>query len=44
MLFIDGATTRLASASVTPMMSPPISAPAIEPMPPMMTMVKASSV
>ena len=44
MLFIEGATTTLASASATPMMMPPSSAPAMEPSPPMMTMVKASRV
>ena len=44
MLFIDGATIRLASASVTPMTTPPSNAPAIDPRPPMMTIVKANRV
>ena len=41
---MEGAMTRLASASATPMTSPPKSAPPMEPRPPMMTMVKASKV
>src|ERR1051326_5026699 len=44
MLFIDGAAKNPASASDTPISTPPSSAPAIEPSPPMMTMVNASSV
>src|SRR5258706_11643944 len=44
MLFIDGANRKPASASVTPIRTPPTSAPAIDPMPPRMTMMKAMSV
>ncbi len=44
MLFVDGVNRRPASASVTPISTPPSSAPGIEPSPPMMTMTKASSV
>src|SRR6266436_3846835 len=44
MLFIDGANRKPASASETPIRTPPTSAPAIDPMPPMMTMMKAMSV
>src|SRR5579871_453808 len=44
MLFIDGASRKPASASEVPISTPPTSAPAIDPMPPMMTMMKARSV
>src|ERR1700694_5207912 len=44
MLFIEGAAKNPASASETPMSTPPNSAPGIDPSPPMMTMVNASSV
>ena len=44
MLFADGVKIRPASASVTPINTPPSSAPVIEPSPPVMTMTKASSV
>jgi hypothetical protein len=44
MLFIDGANRKPARASDTPISAPPASAPIIEPMPPMMTIMKASSV
>src|SRR5579871_3306147 len=44
MLFIDGANRKPASASETPISTPPTSAPAIDPKPPMMTMMKARSV
>src|SRR6266568_1258568 len=44
MLFIEGAAKNPASASETPMSTPPRSAPAIDPSPPMMTMVNASRV
>ena len=44
MLFADGVNSRPASASVSPISTPPSSAPGIEPSPPVMTMTKASSV
>ena len=44
MLFADGVNSSPASASVSPIKSPPTSAPGIEPSPPVMTMTKASSV
>src|SRR5262245_39306173 len=44
MLLIDGANRKPASASETPISTPPTSAPAIDPMPPMMTMMNAMSV
>lgn len=44
MLLIDGETITLATASVAPISRPPTSAPAMEPRPPTMTMVKASRV
>src|SRR5262249_36480419 len=44
MLFIDGAINSPASASDTPIRMPPTSAPAIEPRPPRMTMMKAINV
>ena len=44
MLFADGVRQKPAIASVTPISTPPSSAPGIEPSPPMMTMMKASSV
>ena len=44
MLFADGVNSSPASASVTPISTPPSSAPGIEPSPPVMTMTKASSV
>src|SRR5262249_593274 len=44
MLFADGTMNRPASASETPISTPPSSAPGIEPRPPTITMTKASSV
>ena len=44
MLFADGVNMRPASASVSPISTPPSSAPGIEPSPPVITMMKASSV
>ena len=44
MLFADGAMSSPASASDTPISTPPSSAPTIEPRPPTMTMTKASRV
>ena len=44
MLFADGVKSRPASASVTPISTPPRSAPGIEPSPPVITMTKASRV
>src|SRR5262249_51423024 len=44
MLLADGAIKRPASASDTPISTPPSSAPPIEPSPPTMTITKASSV
>ena len=44
MLFAEGVNSTPPSASVTPISSPPSSAPGIEPSPPVMTMTKASRV
>src|SRR3954462_1261004 len=44
MLFAEGAMKRPASASDTPISTPPRRAPPIEPSPPTMTMTKARSV
>src|SRR5262249_2003280 len=44
MLFADGVKIRPASASVSPISTPPTSAPGIEPSPPVITMMNASSV
>src|SRR5215831_5131296 len=44
MLFADGVKKRPAMASVKPIRTPPSTAPGIEPSPPVMTMMKASSV
>ena len=44
MLLADGAMSTPASASETPMTSPPRSAPTIEPSPPTITMTNASNV
>src|SRR5262249_56417120 len=44
MLFIEGANRKPASASETPISTPPTSAPPIDPMPPIITMMKAMSV
>ena len=44
MLFADGVNSSPAIASVSPISTPPSSAPGIEPSPPVMTMTKASSV
>ena len=44
MLLADGVNSNPAIASVRPIKTPPISAPGIEPRPPVMTMTKASSV
>ena len=44
MLLADGLKSNAAAASDTPISTPPASAPGIEPRPPMMTMMKASSV
>ena len=44
MLLADGVNSRPAIASVRPISTPPRSAPGIEPSPPVMTMMKASSV
>src|SRR3990172_6312396 len=44
MLFADGVKYRPASASDTPISTPPSSAPAMEPSPPTITMTNASSV
>src|SRR6266478_5591493 len=44
LLSIPSANRKPASASETPISTPPTSAPAIDPMPPMMTMMKAMSV
>src|SRR6476620_508758 len=44
MLFAEGAMKRPATASETPISTPPRSAPPIEPSPPTITMTKASSV
>src|SRR5262245_35138697 len=44
MLFAEGAMKSPASASETPISTPPSSAPPIEPSPPTITMTKASSV
>src|SRR5262245_28219551 len=44
MLLADGAIRRPASASDTPIRTPPTRAPAIEPIPPTMTITKPSSV
>src|ERR1700722_16284329 len=41
MLLADGVNSKPASASVSPISPPPISAPGIEPSPPVMTMTKA---
>src|SRR5262249_48861163 len=44
MLFIDGANRNPASASETPISTPPTSAPPIDPIPPIITMMNAISV
>jgi hypothetical protein len=44
MLFAEGTNSTPPSASVTPIKSPPSSAPGIEPRPPVITITKASSV
>src|SRR5215475_6128920 len=44
MLLADGVKSSPASASVSPIRTPPSNAPAIEPSPPVMTTMKASSV
>src|SRR5262249_2828554 len=44
MLFIDGSIMKPASASDTPISTPPTRAPVIQPRPPTMTMMKDSSV
>ena len=44
MVVADGLNMRPAMASVSPIRMPPISAPGIDPRPPVMTMTKASSV
>src|SRR5262249_37780358 len=44
MLLAEGVKNRPAIASVSPISTPPSSAPGIEPSPPVMTMMKASSV
>src|SRR6185437_8715054 len=44
MLLADGENSRPAIASVSPISTPPRSAPGIEPSPPVMTMTKASKV
>ena len=44
MLLADGVNSSPPSASVTPISTPPSSAPGMEPRPPVMTITKASSV
>ena len=44
MLLADGVKNNPAMASVSPISTPPSSAPGMEPRPPVMTMMKASSV
>ena len=44
MLLADGVKNSPAIASVSPISTPPSTAPGIEPSPPVMTMMKASSV